>query len=59
MAATSFTSDVKKKVYWRTATKMAKLIIKVGGKTLTPRLSAVVAGSLVVAGEEVVAFPAA
>ena len=59
MAATAFISDAKKKVYWRTATKMATLIIKADGKTLTPRLSGVVAGSVVAAGVGVVAFPLA
>ena len=56
MAATAFTSDAKKKVYWRAATKMATLIIKADGKTLTPRLSAVVAGVVAGAGGGVVAF---
>lgn len=58
MAATEFTSDAKKKVYWRAATKLATLIIKADGKTLTPRL-VVVAGSVVVAGVGVVTFPLA
>ena len=52
MAATAFTSDTKKKVYWRAATKMVTLIIMADGKTFTPRLAVV--GSVVDAGGVVV-----
>ena len=48
----------KKEVYRRAATKMTTLITKADGKTLTPRLSDVVAGSDVGAGVGVLALAA-
>lgn len=56
MAAIAFTSDTKKKVYWRAATKMVTLIIKADGKTFTPRLAVV--GSVVDTGAVAVVFAA-